>query len=91
MMHFLYFDPGLGAMIIQAVIAAVLGVILFFKGAFYKFKLLLAVLIGAVFFSKKGKDKVKSTLGVGEDSGNELFDDINIEDSDIEKKTNSDD
>ena len=30
-MHFLYFDPGLGAMIIQAIVAAVAGVILFSK------------------------------------------------------------
>jgi len=89
MMHLLYFDPGLGAMIIQAVIAAVLGVILFFKGAYYKFKLLLAALIGSVFFSKKGKDRVKSSLGVADERGNELFDDINVEDSDIENKTNS--
>ncbi len=91
MMHFLYFDPGLGAMMIQAVIAAVLGIVLFVKGAFYKFKLFLAALIGIVFFSKKGKDKVKSSLGVADDGDNELFDDINIDDSDIEKKTNSDD
>ena len=40
-MHFLYFDPGLGAMIIQAVVAAVAGVILFSKGVMYKIKTLL--------------------------------------------------
>jgi hypothetical protein len=40
-MHFLYFDPGLGAMIIQAVVAAVAGVILFSKGLMYKIKTLL--------------------------------------------------
>ncbi|WP_452227928.1 MULTISPECIES: hypothetical protein [unclassified Lacinutrix] len=40
-MHFLYFDPGLGAMIIQAVVAAVAGVILFSKGLLYKIKTLL--------------------------------------------------
>ena len=70
MMHFLYFDPGLGAMIIQAVIAAVAGFILFSKNMMYKIKLF---------------------LGLVKESDEELFDDINIEDSDIEKKTNSDD
>ncbi|WP_055443057.1 hypothetical protein [Lacinutrix himadriensis] len=40
-MHLLYFDPGLGAMIIQAVVAAVAGVILFSKGLMYKIKTLL--------------------------------------------------
>lgn len=34
----LYFDPGLGAMIIQGIIAAVAGVILFSKNAMYKIK-----------------------------------------------------
>ena len=70
MMHFLYFDPGLGAMIIQAVIAAVAGVVLFSKNLMYKIKLF---------------------LGLVKESDEELFDDINIDDSDIEKKTNSDD
>ena len=37
-MHFLYFDPGLGAMIAQAIVAAVAGVILFSKGLLYKIK-----------------------------------------------------
>ncbi|MDO6598283.1 hypothetical protein Q4512_15270 [Oceanihabitans sp. 2_MG-2023] len=40
-MHFLYFDPGLGAMIVQAVVAAVAGVVLFSKGLMYKIKTLL--------------------------------------------------
>jgi hypothetical protein len=70
MMHFLYFDPGLGAMIIQAVIAAVAGVVLFSKSMMYKIKLF---------------------LGLVKENDEELFDDINVEDSDIEKKTNSDD
>jgi len=68
-MHFLYFDPGLGAMIIQAVVAAVAGVILFSKGLMYKIKL---------FF------------GITKPQEDELFDDINIEDSDIENKKTSD-
>ena len=37
-MQFLYFDPGLGAMIAQAIVAAVAGVILFSKGLLYKIK-----------------------------------------------------
>ena len=37
-MYFLYFDPGLGAMIVQAVVAAAAGVLLFSKNAWYKVK-----------------------------------------------------
>ena len=37
-MHFLYFDPGLGAMIVQAIVAAVAGVVLFSKGLLFKIK-----------------------------------------------------
>ena len=37
-MHFLYFDPGLGAMIIQAIVAAVAGVLLFSKNLLFKSK-----------------------------------------------------
>ncbi len=37
-MNFLYFDPGLGAMIAQAVIAAAAGVMLFSKNVMYKVK-----------------------------------------------------
>ncbi len=37
-MYFLYFDPGLGAMIAQAVIAAAAGVLLFSKNVMYKLK-----------------------------------------------------
>ena len=69
-MHFLYFDPGLGAMIIQAVVAAVAGVILFSKNLMYK---------------------IKSFLGITKPQEDDLFDDINIEDSDIENKKSSDD
>ena len=39
----LYFDPGLGAMIIQAIIAAVAGVVLFSKNLMYKVKLFLGL------------------------------------------------
>ncbi|WP_240472187.1 hypothetical protein [Mangrovimonas xylaniphaga] len=38
MIHFLYFDPGLGAMVVQAVIAAVAGVVLFSKNLMFKIK-----------------------------------------------------
>ncbi|WP_339626855.1 hypothetical protein [uncultured Winogradskyella sp.] len=64
-MHFLYFDPGLGAMIIQAIIAAVAGVVLFSKNVMYKIKLFLGL-------QKQDKDDV--------------FDDIEIKDSDVENK-----
>ena len=37
-MHFLYFDPGLGAMIVQAIVAVVAGVVLFSKGLMFKIK-----------------------------------------------------
>lgn len=37
-MYFLYFDPGLGAMIAQAVVAAAAGVLLFSKNLMYKVK-----------------------------------------------------
>jgi len=67
-MYLLYFDPGLGAMIIQGIIAAVAGVILFSKNLMYKIKL---------FFSLVKKE-------------DDLFDDINIEDTDVDNKTNSD-
>jgi hypothetical protein len=37
-MNFLYFDPGLGAMIVQAAVALAAGVLLFSKGVMYKVK-----------------------------------------------------
>lgn len=64
-MHFLYFDPGLGAMIIQAVIAAVAGVLLFSKNLLYKVKLF---------------------LRISKPSENDLFDDIDVDDSEVETK-----
>ena len=42
-MNFLYFDPGLGAMLVQAVVAVAAGVLLFSKNAMYKLKLLLGL------------------------------------------------
>jgi hypothetical protein len=67
-LYLLYFDPGLGAMILQAIIAAVAGVVLFSKNIMYKIKLF---------------------LGLTKKKENDLFDDINIDDSDIENKENS--
>ena len=68
-MYILYFDPGMGAMIVQAIVAAVAGVVLFSKGFMFK---------------------IKSFLGLVKPHGEELFDDIEIKDSDIENKQSSD-
>ena len=37
-MYLLYFDPGLGAMLVQAVVAAVAAVVLLSKGFMFKIK-----------------------------------------------------
>ena len=37
-MNFLYFDAGIAAMLVQAVVAAAAGVLLFSKGVMYKVK-----------------------------------------------------
>jgi hypothetical protein len=37
-MNFLYFDPGTGAMIVQGLVAAAAGILLFSKGVMYKVK-----------------------------------------------------
>ncbi len=68
MLPFLYFDPGLGAMILQAIVAAVAGVILFSKNLMYKIKLFFGI--------HKTEDDV--------------FDDIDIKETDTESKSNSD-
>ena len=67
-MYFLYFDPTIGAMIVQAIVAAVAGVLLFSRNLLYKIKLFFGII-------KPNKD---------------LFDDINIDNSDIENKEPSD-
>lgn len=67
-MHFLYFDPSIGAMLVQAVVAAVAGVVLFSKGFLFK---------------------IKSFFGLVKHD-DELFDDIEIKDSDIENKKTGD-
>ncbi|SRR5690554_4467202 len=38
MTHFLYFDAGLGAMLVQAAVAGAAGFLLFSKGVMYKVK-----------------------------------------------------
>lgn len=67
-MIILYFDPGLGAMIIQTIIAAVAGVILFSKNLMYK---------------------IKVFLGITKPIEDDVFDDIDIKDSDIENNKSS--
>ena len=37
-MNFLYFDAGIAAMVVQAVVAAAAGIVLFSKGVMYKIK-----------------------------------------------------
>ncbi|WP_298895545.1 hypothetical protein [uncultured Psychroserpens sp.] len=66
--HILYFDPGLGAMIVQAIVAAVAGVVLFSKNLMFK---------------------IKSFLGIAKQE-DDVFDDIDVKDSDIESKSHSD-
>jgi hypothetical protein len=63
-MEFLYFDAGLGAMLVQALVAVVAGIALFYKSFMHK---------------------VKTILGLNKNTPeNEVFDDINIDDSTIE-------
>ncbi len=42
-MYFLYFDPTIGAMIVQAIVAAVAGVLLFSKNLLYKVKIFFGI------------------------------------------------
>ena len=56
-MNFLYFDPGLGAMIVQAVVAAAAGVLLFSKNAMYKLK---------AFFGLVKKDDSYDSMDIDE-------------------------
>ena len=52
-MFSLYFDPGLGAMIVQAAVAAAAGVLLFSKNLMYKVRTLLGLV-------KENKDDYQS-------------------------------
>tara|TARA_R110002012_G_scaffold17930_4_gene66672 strand:- start:44513 stop:44704 length:192 start_codon:yes stop_codon:yes gene_type:complete len=63
-MYFLYFDPSVGAMIVQAIVATVAGFILFSKNLMYKIK--------TFFGLYKHQD--------------DLYEDINVDDSDVDKK-----
>ena len=42
-MHFLYFDPAIGALIIQAIVATVAAVLLFTKNLMFKVKSFLGI------------------------------------------------
>ena len=42
-MYFLYFDPSMGAMIVQAIVATIAGVILFSKNLMFKIKTFLGL------------------------------------------------
>lgn len=58
-MFFLYFDPGLGAMIVQAVVAAAAGVLLFSKNVMYKIKAFLGL--------TKDKDDLYNSIDIEEE------------------------
>lgn len=64
----LYFDPTIGAMIVQAIVAAVAGVVLFSKNMMFK---------------------IKSFLGLVKHDDKDVFDDIDVENSDVENKKSS--
>lgn len=68
-MHFLYFDPAIGALIIQAIVAAIAGIVLFTKNLLFK---------------------IKSFFGLTKRDNQDLFDDIDVDDSELENKTSSD-
>lgn len=57
-MNFLYFDPGVGAMIVQALVAAAAGILLFSKGVMYKVK--------SFFGLKKEKEDTYDSIDVEE-------------------------
>ena len=60
-MYLLYFDPGLGAMIIQAVVAAVAGVVLFSKNLMYKIKSFLGLV-------KKGENEIFDDINIDDNA-----------------------
>ena len=62
-MYFLYFDPGLGAMIAQAVVAAAAGVLLFSKNLMYKVK--------AFFGLLKDEDDSFNSIDIDDDESGE--------------------
>ena len=58
-MTFLYFDPGLGAMLIQGLVAAFAGFLLFSKGIIFKIK--------SFFGMTKKEDSSFSSIDIEED------------------------
>ena len=58
-MQFLYFDPGLGAMIVKAIVAAVAGVLLFTKNIVYKIK---------IIFGIKAKEDVTDSIDIDDNT-----------------------
>jgi hypothetical protein len=54
----LYFDPGLGAMIVQGLVAAAAGILLFSKGVMYKIK--------AIFGMNKEQDDDYDSIDIDE-------------------------
>lgn len=62
-MYFLYFDPGLGAMLAQVIVAAVAGFILFSKNLIYKIK-------GFFGIVKNNNDSLFDDIDTNEDKGN---------------------
>ncbi|MCB0457427.1 MAG: hypothetical protein KDC91_06750 [Flavobacteriaceae bacterium] len=62
-MIFLYFDPGLGAMIVQAIVAAAAGILLFSKNVMYKIK--------SFFGLVKEEDKEYNSIDIEDDKTQE--------------------
>ncbi|MEM7185194.1 MAG: hypothetical protein AAF466_00940 [Bacteroidota bacterium] len=56
---FLYFDPGLGAMIVQGIVAFAAGILLFSKNALYKVK--------AFFGLLKEEDETYDSIDIDEE------------------------
>ncbi|MEZ4818165.1 MAG: hypothetical protein R2776_09385 [Flavobacteriaceae bacterium] len=63
LMIFLYFDPGLGAMIVQAIVAAAAGILLFSKNVMYKIK--------SFFGLVKEEDKEYHSIDIEDDKTQE--------------------
>ena len=63
LMIFLYFDPGLGAMIVQAIVAAAAGILLFSKNVMYKIK--------SFFGLVKEEDKEYNSIDIEDDKTQE--------------------
>jgi len=61
---FLYFDPGVGAMIVQALVAAAAGVLLFSKNMMYKVKSFFGL-------NKKEEDETYDSIDIEDDETQE--------------------